>query len=135
MVYRLLALFRRNPSPGTLLPNRGGRAPGTRLLSDEVEAVIRKLIASYYLAQEKPRVVDLHRQITLECRHSNLSIPSYKAVWRRLNAIDAALSMKSREGAKRARDRFTPVKAGICAKRPLELVQIDHTLADIMVVD
>ncbi len=42
MVYRLLALYRRDPSTSTLLPNRGGRVSGTRLLSTNVENVIRR---------------------------------------------------------------------------------------------
>jgi putative transposase len=135
MVYRLLALYRRNPSTSALLPNRGGRAPGARLLGDEVEAVIERLIAGYYLKRERPRVVDLHRQVLLECRCANLSPPSYKAVWVRVNSIDPALAVKAREGSAAARDRFAPVGKGLSPKRPLELVQIDHTLADVMVVD
>ena len=135
MVYRLLALYRRNRSKSALLPNRGGRASGARLFGDEVEAVIQRLIAGYYLKRERPRVADLHRQVLLECRSANLSSPSYKAVWVRVNSIDPALAVKTREGSAAARDRFAPVGKGLSPKRPLELVQIDHTLADIMVVD
>ena len=38
-------------------------------------------------------------------------------------------------GASAARDKFTAVKKGLTPKRPLELAQIDHTLADIVIVD
>jgi hypothetical protein len=40
-VYRLLTVYRRNLSVSSLLPNRDGRTPGTRLLSSEVETVIQ----------------------------------------------------------------------------------------------
>ncbi|WP_035354712.1 hypothetical protein [Edaphobacter aggregans] len=40
MVDRLLAVYRRDPSTSSLLPNRGGRASGTKLLSTDVETVI-----------------------------------------------------------------------------------------------
>jgi putative transposase len=135
MVYRLLAVYRSSPSTSSLLPNRGGRAPGIRLLTTDVETVIQTLIARYYLKKERPRVADLHRQIILECRNAKLAPPSYKAVWVRVNSIDPALTVRKREGAGAARDKFAPVKQGPAPKRPLELVQIDHTLADIMVVD
>jgi len=36
-----------------------------------------------------------------------------------------------REGA----NQFRPVKASLTASEPLELVQIDHTLVDVIVVD
>lgn len=135
MVYRLLALYRKNPSPSALLQNRGGRLRGTSHLSDEVDVVIRNLIGSYYLKKERPRVIDLHRQVALACRSEELPTPSYKAVWHRVNSIDPALTVKEREGAKAARDKFKSVGAGLRPTRALELVQIDHTLADIIVVD
>jgi putative transposase len=135
MVYRLLAVYRRDPSTSSLLPNRGGRVSGTRLLSAEVETVIQTLISGYYLKRQRPRVVDLHRQVILECRKAKLAPPSYKAVWARINSVDPALTVRKREGAEAARDRFAPVKTGLAPKHPLEIVQIDHTLADIMVVD
>jgi putative transposase len=135
MVYRLLAVYRRDPSTSSLLPNRGGRVSGTRLLSTEVETVIQTLISRYYLKRQRPRVADLHRQVILECRKAKLAPPSYKAVWVRVNSVDPALTVRKREGAEAARDRFAPVKKGLAPKLPLELVQIDHTLADIMVVD
>jgi putative transposase len=135
MVYRLLAVYRRNPSTSSLLPNRGGRVSGARLLSADVETIIQTLISGYYLKRQRPRVADLHRQIILQCRKAKLVPPSYKAVWVRVNSIDLALTARKREGAKAARDRFAPVKKGLAPKHPLELVQIDHTLADIMVVD
>jgi putative transposase len=135
MVYRLLALYRKNPSPSALLPQRAGRAVGMMMLSEEVETVIRQLIDSYYLRKERPRVIDLHRQIALVCRSGGLPAPSYKAVWRRVNSIDPALMVKPREGTKAARDKFKSVGAGLRPTRALELAQIDHTLADIIVVD
>lgn len=45
------------------------------------------------------------------------------------------LTVRKREGAGVARDRFSPVKKGPAPKRPLELVEIDHAVADIMIVD
>ncbi len=34
-----------------------------------------------------------------------------------------------------ARGKFKAIKKGLTPKRPLELAQIDHTLADIVIVD
>lgn len=103
--------------------------------AQKVETVIQALISKYCLKRQRPRVADLHRQVILECRKAKFPPPSYKAVWVRVNSVDPALTVRKREGAGVARDRFAPVKKGLAPKRPLELVQIDHTLADIMVVD
>jgi len=120
MIYRLLARYRRNPAPSELLPRREGRAAGVGRLSDEVEAVIQRLIVGYYLKRQRPRVVDLYRQIALSCRTKSLSPPSYKAVRARVNQLDPALKVREREGAKAARDRFGAVNRGLRPKKPLE---------------
>ena len=40
-----------------------------------------------------------------------------------------------REGRKAARDRYVPVVGSLEAHWPLSLIQIDHTLVDVIVVD
>jgi putative transposase len=135
MIYRLLARYRKNPAPSELLPKREGRSSGVGRLEDEVEAVIQKLIAGYYLKRQRPRVVDLYRQIALSCRTKSLTPPSYKAVRTRVNQLDPAVKVREREGVKAARDRFGKVNQGLRPKQPLELFQIDHTLADVVLVD
>ncbi|OAN93062.1 transposase [Sulfitobacter geojensis] len=49
-----------------------------------------------------------------------------------MNAREVA---KAREGAKAARQKFAPVTGENKASQPLEIVQIDHTPADIILVD
>jgi len=71
MVYRLLARYRNNPAPTELLPKREGRVPGARRLGVEVEDVVQGLIEGYYLKKERPRVIDLYRQVAVSCRINN----------------------------------------------------------------
>jgi putative transposase len=106
MVYRLLARYRANPVPSSLLPGNSGPPTGSRRLDEEVEAIIQREIEAYYLKRESPRVVDLHTQIALECRRQHLTRPSYKAVWTRVRQIDPATLTRAREGFQAARDRF-----------------------------
>ena len=119
MIYRLLARYRKNPAPSELLPRREGRTAGVGRLGDEVEDVIQGLIAGYYLKRQRPRIVDLHRQIALACRTRHLPPPSYKAVRYRVNHLDPALKVRAREGAKAARDRFGAVKRGLRPKKTI----------------
>ena len=62
-------------------------------------------------------------------------MPTRRTVQRRLDAMDAREVMKAREGAKAARHRFASVTGSNRAKLPLDIVQIDHTPADIILVD
>jgi transposase InsO family protein len=135
MVYRLLARYRVNPAPSELLPKREGRVPGTHRLDDEVEGIVQGLIQSFYLKRQRPRVIDLYRQVAFSCRTASLPTPSYKAIQTRVKQLDPALTIRAREGAKSARDRFSSVGRGLRPTKPLELFQVDDTLADLILVD
>jgi putative transposase len=135
MVYRLLARFRVSEHATSLLPLKPGRKPGTKELDVDQERVVSRLIRQFYLSRQKPNVAALHRTIALECFQAQIPIPSYKAVRSRVRALDAQEVVRAREGAKAAAHQFRPVKAWVSASEPLELVQVDHTLVDVIVVD
>ncbi|MEG8223533.1 transposase family protein [Sphingomonas sp. HH69] len=53
----------------------------------------------------------------------------------RIGRISPKDLIKARDGAKAAADRFRPVTAEYSANHALEIVQIDHTLVDAIIVD
>jgi Transposase IS66 family len=62
--------------------------------------------------------------------------PNYRTIKRRVDAIDARESVRKRSGSKAANDRFRPISVLSTADLlPLERVQIDHTLVDVVIVD
>jgi putative transposase len=135
MTYRLLARYRKDPAPSALLPAKAGLVAGSTLLDARVESLLQCLIRSFYLSKERPRIADLHRQVAMECRRLDLQTPSYKTIWRRVHNLDPALVVRERAGARAARERFQSVSDGLRPKQPFDLYQIDHTLADIIIVD
>jgi putative transposase len=92
------------------------------------------LIDKLYLSRQRPSVAALHRTIALECFQAKIEAPSYKAVSTRVKCLDVGDVIRAREGPK-ASNQFRPVKGSLTAAEPLELVQIDHTLVDVIVVD
>jgi putative transposase len=135
MVYRLLARFKQNRDTSSLLPTRPGRKAGVHLLEEAQEGIISNLIQEVYLSKQKPSVAALHRTIGIECFGANLPIPSYKAVRSRVCILDPQEVVRKREGAKAASERFRLLKLAPKVTTPMELVQIDHTLVDIIVVE
>jgi putative transposase len=61
--------------------------------------------------------------------------PSWHTLRARIEAKDPAELVRARDGAKAARDRFRPVPGEYVAEHAYEIVQIDHTLVDVIVVD
>jgi putative transposase len=75
------------------------------------------------------------REAARNCRTAGLTPPSMKALRARVSARGLRERMKAREGAEAAGDSFRLVKVGLRTERPLQVVQIDHTKVDIMLVD
>jgi len=62
-----------------------------------------------------------------------LSAPNYRTVVRRVEALDLRLATAKREGSKKARELLAPLRLQRCG--PMEVLQIDHTPVDVIVVD
>ena len=135
MVYRLLARFRLSQQTTALLPSKPGRKPGAKELDVDQEKIVSRLIGQFYLSRQKPSIAALHRTVALECFQAKIPAPSYKAVRARVRELDSRNVVRAREGSKAAAEKFRPVKAWLSATEPLELVQVDHTLVDVIVVD
>jgi putative transposase len=135
MVYRLLARFKSRRDTTSILPARPGRKLGRKVLKQQQEHIIAQQINKVYLSRQKPSIAALHRIIGLECFNANLQIPSYKTVRSRVGSLDPQEVVRKREGARAAAERFRPLKLAPQITAPLELVQIDHTLVDVIVVD
>jgi putative transposase len=133
--YRLLKRFDLDPRLTSLLPARRGRKQGHSRLSAIAEEVIQTTIDEVYLTRQKPRVTVLVEEVRRRCKALGVTPASSKAVRRRLQRRPAAQLIARREGRKAARDRFAPVTGSLEAPWPLSLVQIDHTLVDVIIVD
>ncbi|WP_448204332.1 Mu transposase C-terminal domain-containing protein [Azospirillum sp. sgz302134] len=77
-------------------------------------------------------ILEVHRR----CRAAKLSKPASSTIRDRLRAIDPKVKTLKREGRKAAHDKFGRVKGEFPgADAPLAVVQIDHTLLDVIVLD
>jgi putative transposase len=134
-IYGWLMAYESRRLLSDLAPRRRGRAMPKRLPA-EVEAVIAAVIKDIYLTKQKAAaeavVIEVHRR----CRATKIARPSAGTIRARLRAISPKEKLLKREGRKAARDRFAAVKGEFPgADGPLSVVQIDHTLLDIIVVD
>ncbi|MET4358712.1 putative transposase [Bradyrhizobium sp. RT9b] len=135
VVYRLLSRYLANPRVTSLLPGRRGRRHGQLFLPAEVDEVVQATIDEFYLTRQRPRVSDLVTEVQRRCRTLGLPKPSRKAINLRIGQRASVEVLAKRSGRKAARDRFGPATGSLTAPWPLALVQIDHTLVDVIAVD
>ncbi|HET9643447.1 MAG TPA: hypothetical protein VFP68_08845 [Burkholderiaceae bacterium] len=131
-VYRMRARFLRDPRTSSLVADRGGRRGDPLRLAPEVEAIVSDVVERWMASQRHRAhpLLEAHMEIRQRCDKLGLKPPSRNTVQRRVEAHrQAELTLL----ASRPEAAVAPGSFG--ATWPLEIVQIDHTQADVLVVD
>ncbi len=134
-LYALLRRYSADKRLTKLLRQRPGPTPGFRRFAPEIEALVEEAIDTIYLTRQRPKITDLVREIRRRCLALGVTPPGRKAITARVRARPRREVVARREGHKAARDRFAPAVGSLEASWPLSLVQVDHTLVDVIVVD
>jgi putative transposase len=134
-LYELIRAYRERPVTSSLLAQPAGTRQGSRRLSEEAEAIIAEALRDSYKSRQRPSVNRVHMEIRRVCLSRGVQSPSWQAVRARISALDPTEVVHAREGPKAARGRFRPVPGQYYAEYPYAVVQIDHTLVDVVVVD
>ena len=115
-----------------LLPGRsnGGRAKPR--VATTGEAILHQTIRDLYLTPQKPTASHVGREVLGRCRAENLRPPSPSTVRRRLKALSLADLRRRGEEHPEAKPVHGHAPHG---RHPLDLVQVDHTPIDLIVVD
>jgi putative transposase len=130
-VRRWLAIYRKNPDIVALLPKPRGQRVGTRRLRPDTERLLNDVIDFWAAKAEHLPVAWILEECKRRTRTARLSMPSRRA-------IDARLRDRGLDGL--SRRQFAPkADAAVVltprSRKALAIVQMDHTLVDIMVVD
>lgn len=132
-IYNLASKFEQAPFTQTLLKGKKGRPTGLRLLGYDRELVVAESIDSY-LKEERPSITDLMEEIEMRCSDLDLKPPCRNAVTRRIGIISEEVKVRRRHGKKRAKELCKAAPGHFTADYPLEKVQVDHTLADVILL-
>lgn len=115
---------------------RSRKDKGSNKLSPEIEGVLADCIKVHYLTKQKKKASKVIREMGILCRKLNLEPPHANTIRSRIKKLNAYEKKKAREGSKAARDAYAQIKGRFPgADYPLAVVQVDHTLVDIILVD
>ena len=85
---------------------------------------------------ERPRLAALMLEVQRRFAEQSLSAPNYRTVCRRVESLDLRIATTKREGSKKAGELFGPVSIStLRPEHPMDVLQIDHTPVDVIVVD
>ncbi|MDE4142910.1 hypothetical protein [Phaeobacter gallaeciensis] len=134
-LYELISAYKVRPVASSLLAAQVGTPTRSRRLPDEIDAVISGAIEEFYKSLQKPSINALLKEVRRRCSQRGLRPPCCTTLRDRVAAIEPAELTAAREGAKASRQRHHPVPGTYRVDRAYEVVQIDHTLVDVIVVD
>ncbi len=134
-VFRWLALYRETPQTSSLLPRPLGPPVGSHRLDERVERLISDVIRDVYLTKVRAKKEEVVRMVGLRCAAQGLKAPSRKPILSRLKKLDPRQVIKARLQPGEAASLCNFVPGSYQIHRALEIVQIDHTPMDVMVVD
>jgi putative transposase len=100
----------------------------------EAEEVIERAIREVYLKPTRPTLSHLVSNIHERCSKEGIELPDRRTVRARIKAIDIRVRGQ-RRGEEDVVKGTNAAPGEYSVSRPLEVVQIDHTEIDIIVVD
>lgn len=134
-VYGWLRQYEQSGLLSDLLP-RARRDKGAARLTSEVERVIHDAIHSEYLTKQKKNQQKVCDEVRKQCMKLNLPVPHSNSIRNRIRQLQGELVTRSRHGRKTADLSYKPHEGSFPgADYPLAVVQIDHTVLDIILVD
>lgn len=134
-VFRWLAQYRDAPQTSSLLPRARGTPVGAHRIDAQLEPIIAEVIRDVYLTKVRARKEEVVHQVALRCAADGLHPPSRTAIIARLQALNQRVVGKARLQPGEESALHKPVPGTYHVERALDVVQIDHTRVDAIVVD
>lgn len=135
-VYSLVEIWRRTGGNVAMLaPAQPSGGKGKSRTDAAVETVISTAIDKLYLTAQKPRISKVMGEVRRQCRLAGLKIPALNTVRDRVARVRPDKATQKREGSKAAHRLQPAAGATPEARAPLDVIQMDHTTLDIIIVD
>jgi len=134
-LYEWMRLYRMDDRLTTLLPGRPSGGRGKSRLDPAVERAIQLAIEKH-LTPEQHTARATAREARRLCRAAKIDPPHENTIRARINAIPEKTRLRLRGHKKDADDKYGPKPGRFDdATKPLDVVQIDHTQLDVVLVD
>ncbi len=112
---------------------KGGK--GQSRLTKEQDEILDIVLNEYYLTDLKPSTQRAYEVVVSKCKNADIKAPSLVTVRRRANSLKEKQVLKKREG-KKSIEKFEMNQGEYPdGLYPLHVLQIDHTPADVILVD
>lgn len=135
-LYKWLKTYQEAGHVSALVPTKRGKKTGTTHLSIEQEKIIETVIEDLYLNKQRHKAQDVIEEVQRRSRLAKIASPHANTIRNRIAILGPAETLRRRGFKSAARDNYAPHRGKFPgADFPLAVVQIDHTEADVILVD
>lgn len=141
-VYRWLRIYEGSGGDIRSLIPQWHRRGRRQYLDPAIEQIVAEVIDECYLQREGRSLDDVYLEARLRVEEANAGVmeaplvaPSRTTIHNRIRQVDVRERIEARQGKRAARRALTQYQAMDRPERPLARVEIDHTPADIILVD
>ncbi|MDQ1835288.1 Mu transposase C-terminal domain-containing protein [Massilia scottii] len=135
-LYKWLKTYQDAGHVSALVPTKRGPRAGTRHLESEKEKLIANVIDDEFLTKQRQKAQDVIDEVMRRARLAKIDAPHPNTVRNRIKMLPIAETLRRRGHRELARNKYDPIRGEFPGGDfPLAVVQIDHTPADIILVD
>lgn len=135
-LYRWLQRYNAYGTVTALIPKKRGWQEGKSRIHPDADAVIEQTIKDYYLTAQRPTAKKTITEVLRRCAERGINPPSHMTIRSRITRVSERERLRGRGFKEKAKNKFLPAAGSFPnADYPLAVIQIDHTPADIILVD
>lgn len=135
-LYRWIQKFKALGVVSALIPRKRGWKEGKSRIPAFADEVIESVIKDFYLTPQRPTATKTVTEVHRRCQQRGIEAPHPTTVRARIARVTEKTRLRGRGFNEKARNKFLPAAGSFPnADYPLAYVQIDHTPADIILVD
>lgn len=135
-VYRKLAVYEQTGRVSALCPSKPDGGKGKSRIAPEAETILQNSIRGFYLNKQKPSIKKTIDEVERKFWNARIKPPHRNTIYKRIKALPDKDKDKTRLGDNQSAEKHSAFPGHFPgADWPLAVVQIDHTLLDIILVD
>lgn len=135
-LYRWLQRYNAYGTATALIPKKRGWKDGKSRISPDADEIIQETIRDYYLTPQRPTAKKTVTEVHRRCAERGIKAPNHMTIRARIAKVSERESLRGRGFKEKAKNKFLPAAGKFPnADYPIAVVQIDHTPADIILVD
>jgi putative transposase len=135
-LYRWMQRYNAYGVVSALIPQKRGWKTGKSRIAIDAVFVIEEVINDFHLTTQRPSIQKTVTEVERQCMLRGISAPNKNTIRARISKVTEKQLLRGRGQKEKAKNKFLPAPGSFPnANYPLAVIQIDHTPADIILVD